>query len=115
MLSLDEDDLVMLGFGNLHEATSTDLFIHQLQRQTERALYDKERAKTAKRKAQFRAYRKKYSASPVKKTIDKRYRESPKGKATRARAWKKYYEKNKAKIIARIDAWRKARRAKKEE
>ena len=91
MLSLDDDDYEALGWGDVQRESLYGEF----------AL-----AARARRKAE---YNKLHPPQPeVKARCDKKYRQSSKGKSMKARSWKKYYEKNKERIKARVDNWRKA-------
>lgn len=93
MLSLDDEDYELLGYGDVQRDS----------------LYGM--TALAAKAAWKAAYNKIHPPKPeVKRAATARYKKTPKGKAMKARSWKKYYEKNKERIKARVDAWRKAKR-----
>lgn len=93
MLSLDDDDYGLLGYGDVQRESLYGEF----------ALAARARVKAE--------YNKLHPPRPeVKRAATARYKKTPKGKAMKARSWKKYYEANKARIMARVAAHRAAKR-----
>lgn len=111
MLTLDDEDYELLGWGS--SRIVEEYARQQSLVQKRRLMRNRERYRDDPAYRQMRrAYSKKYGNTEAKKQATARYKQTDKGKAMKARSWKKYYEKNKARIVARVDAWRKAKKGK---
>lgn len=125
MLTLDDEDYELLGFNAerayeeytlaaVSKRTQRDEVWEKFKASPEykawRKDYERKRDQRPERKLKRAIYnREVVRHTKAKVEADKRYKKSEKGKAVKARSWKKYYEKNKAKIMARVAAHRKGK------
>ncbi len=116
MLDLDDATLEVLGYGGgvrfyerlTAQIAARSVVADEVGKAQARARYKASPAVRARRLEHLYKWR---AQNPEKwKALDKKHHSTPKGKASKARTWKKYYAKHRAELIEKNRQRRKASR-----
>lgn len=113
MLTLDDEDYELLGYGQERQYEEEAAFITRtldVQARAAKENYKLDPQTRENRLEQLKRWRRR---EPTKyRNGQRKYWESDKGKVVKARAWAKYYEKNRAELVRKNKERRAAQKAK---